>query len=61
LHVPYKYRTLDFGKQSMAHNTMSNAIFTAVQCDGSLPGKDPQTADTKSLHGDEDEHLNDLH
>jgi hypothetical protein len=44
----------------MAYNTMSNAIFTAVKCDGTLPGKDPQTADTKSLHGDEDEHLNDL-
>jgi hypothetical protein len=50
-----------FQEASMTYNTMSNAIFTAVQCDGTLPGKDPQTADTKSLHGDEDEHLNDLH
>ena len=45
----------------MAHKNISTVIVTTIQSDSTLPGKDPQTADTKSLHGDEDEHLNDLH
>ncbi len=45
----------------MAHKAISTVIVTTIQSDSSLPGKEPQTADTKSLHSDENEHLNDLH
>lgn len=61
MHVTDKYWILTFRKQSMAHKAISTVIVTTIQSDSSLLGKDPQTADAKSLHGDEDEHLNDLH